>query len=181
MKPKIPTALRRGESHGTVSQSQGAGCNPQGRSTQPAAAATGSPAVLRPIRESDVEPIARWYTKAVVLAGSPAPLSDLLNSGGLLVFPEGADQQPVGLMLVALDDPEPGSATVNLLAIAAPEHRELAAQAVALFEADRHPESSRTRAAVPADVGLALYFWLRLGYRPIASHEELWMIRGLDA
>jgi hypothetical protein len=86
----------------------------------------------------------------------------------------------VGLILVALDDPDPDWATVTLLAIAAPEQRDLAAHAVALLEADLRTEASHLRAALPLDVGLALYFWLRLGYRPAVSGERLWMTRDLE-
>jgi len=149
----------------------------------PAADASVSPAVLRPLREADVEPIARWYGTAEVLAGSLAPLSDLPNSIGprqTLVLTDGANQEPVGLILVASDDPEPDWATVNLLAIARPEERDVAALGVALLEASLHQEARHIRAAVPADVGLALYFWLRLGYRPVVSGERMWMTRQLD-
>ena len=33
----------------------------------------------------------------------------------------------------------------------------------------------------PDPVGLALYFWLRLGYRPVVSSRGLWMISDLSA
>ena len=150
----------------------------------PAADAAGLTAVLSPPLERDIQAIARWYDTAIVLAGSLAPLSELLDSTGrrrTLVLTDGTNQQPVGLMAVSVGDPEPGWATVALLAIAAPDHRDLAAQAIALLEAHLQGNASHIWAAAPLDVGLALYFWLRLGYRPIASHEELWMIRDLDA
>jgi len=147
----------------------------------PAPSVAASPPVLRPIRESDVAPIARWYAKATVVAGSPSPLSDLLDSSGrLLVLTEGDSHQPVGLVLATLDDPEPGWATVSLLAIAGTEQRDVAAQAVALLEANLNRVASHIRAAVPSDVGLALYFWLRQGYRPNVSAERLWMTRDFD-
>jgi len=148
---------------------------------EPATVAAGPQVVVRPIGQSDVESIARWYPKAVVLAGSSAPLGDQLDSRGrLLVLTEGGDHQPAGLVLVALDDPEPGWASVSLLAIAAAEHRDLAAQAVALLDADLQQEATYIRAALPADAGPALYFWLRLGYRPSVSGARLWMVRDLD-
>ena len=150
--------------------------------------AVGLTAVLSPPLESDVEAIARWYTKAVVLAGSLAPLSELLDSTGrrrTLVLTDGADQEPVGLILVALDDPEPGWATVHLVAIARQEERDMAVLGVALLEAHLQGEAKHIRAAVPADMGLALYFWLRSGYRPATSGEPvaggyIWMMRDLE-
>jgi len=155
--------------------------NPRGRSNIVAAEPI---AVLRPLRQSDSEAVARWYDKATVLAGERCSLGDLLDSTGrrrTLVLTDGTNQEPLGLMLIALDDPEDGWATVALLAIAAPEQRDLATEGVALLETNLGQKATRIRAAVPADVGLALYFWLRLGYRPAAADGRLWMIRDLDA
>ena len=149
-----------------------------------AADAAGLTAVLSPPLERDFEAIARWYAKAVVLAGSPIPLSQLPGPTGrrrTLVLTDGVNPGPFGLMAVALDDPEPSWATVDLLAIARPEERDTAALGVFLLEAHLQGEASYIRAGVPLDVGLALYFWLRLGYRPVVSGERLWMIRDLDA
>ena len=146
--------------------------------------AAGLTAILSPPLERDIEAIARWYAKAIVLAGWPVPLRDLLGSTDrrrTLVLTDGVNQAPIGLMAVAVGDPNPGWATVNLLAIARQEGRDIAALGVALLEAHLQREASRIRAAVPLDVGLALYFWLRLGYRPVVSAERLWMIRNLDA
>lgn len=141
------------------------------------------PAVLRPLREGDVEAIASWLAKAVVLASSPVPLTDLLKPDGdrpTLVLTACQSQEPSLLVTVALDDTGNGWATVALLAMAAQEQRDLAAQAIALLEADLGHKARHIRAAVPLDVGLALYFWLRLGYRPIAADGRLWMIRDLE-
>ena len=180
----------RDKPHGVASRSlQAAGFNPRGRSITPTASEdAGLTAILSPPLAGDIEAIARWYPKAIVLAGSPVPLSDLVDSTDrrrTLVLTDGTRQEPAGLMVVALDDPEPGWATVALLAIAAQEHGDLAAQCVAVLEARLRGEASHIRAGVPPSVGLALYFWLRLGYRPApseepAAHERLWTIRDLD-
>ena len=131
-----------------------------------------------------MEAIARWYAKAIVLAGSPILLSDLLDSAGrrrTLALTDGTRQEPMGLIAVAVNDPEPGWATVALLAIARQEERDVAALGVALLEANLRGQASHIRAGVPPDVGLALYFWLRLGYRPVVSGKDLWMTSDLDA
>ena len=149
-----------------------------------ATVAEGAAAVLRPLRQSDVEAVARWYDKATVLAGSPVPLGDLLNPADRwrsMVLTESGHQEPVALLVVALDDPKPAWATVALLAIARQEEQDIAALGVALLEARLRGEASHVRASVPRDVGLALYFWLRLGYRPVVSGQGLWMISDLEA
>jgi hypothetical protein len=96
-----------------------------------------------------------------------------------LTIDDGPD--PVGLFVVAMDNPEAGWATVDLLVIARQEERDVAAWSVAMLEAYVQGETRQIRAAVPLDVGLALYFWLRLGYRPIVSGRGLWMMRELEA
>ena len=147
--------------------------------------------VLSPLLERDIQAIARWYDKATMLAGSPISLSDLLDSTHdrrILVLTDGVNEAPFGLIALTLDDPELDWATVDLLAIGRQEDRDMARWGVALLETHLRGEASHIRVAVPADVGLpvrqaglTLYFWLRLGYRPTASHEGLWMIRDLDA
>jgi ribosomal protein S18 acetylase RimI-like enzyme len=71
----------------------------------------------------------------------------------------------------------------------AAEHRRrgLGAEAVRLLEAEavRRWGVKRVRAHVPRDVGLALYFWLRLGYRPevpaVGDGDTMAMVRELDS
>ncbi len=140
--------------------------------------------VLSPPLERDAAAIERWYDKATVLAGLPVPLGELFDSSGLrriFVLTDATNPEPVGVVSVVADDPEPGWATVALLAIAVQEQRDAAAWAVAMLEAYVQGEARHVRAAVPVEVGLALYFWLRLGYRPVVSSERLWMIRELEA
>ncbi len=49
-------------------------------------------------------------------------------------------------------------------------------EAVRLLErwAETERGLRRFEASVPVDQGLALYFWLRLGYRPAAAAEAVW-------
>ena len=158
----------------------------------PAAAEdAGLTAILSPLLERDIQAIARWYDKATMLAGSTISLSDLVDSTNdrrILVLTDGVNEAPFGLIAVALNAPEPGWATVDLLAIGRQEERDIARWGVALLETHLRGEASHVRAAVPLDVGLpagqaglALYFWLRMGYRPVVSGQGLWMISDLDA
>lgn len=141
-------------------------------------------ASLRPLHADDAIAVERWYGKAIVLAGSPVPLGELFDSSEprrIFVLTDVTNPDPVGLFVVAIDNPEPGWATVDLLVIARQEERDVAAWAVAMLEAYVQGETRRIRAAVPLDTGLALYFWLRLGYRPVVSGRTLWMTRELEA
>jgi hypothetical protein len=140
--------------------------------------------VLSPPLERDTAAIARWYDKATMLAGSSIPLGKLVDTPAgrrVFVLTDGVNQAPVGVMAAVADDPEPGWTTVDLLAVAGQERRDAAAWAVVMLEAYVKGEADHIRATVSGDVGLALYFWLRLGYRPIVSGRQLWMMRELEA
>ncbi|MHB8574632.1 MAG: GNAT family N-acetyltransferase [Dehalococcoidia bacterium] len=62
--------------------------------------------------------------------------------------------------------------TVSAIAIA-PQHRNLGYGAEAVFAAERlHVGLPASRALVPLENGLAVYFWLRIGYQPIFASRH---------
>jgi GNAT superfamily N-acetyltransferase len=81
---------------------------------------------------------------------------------------------PVGLALVRLDTPAPGDATISFLAMQ-PERRfrGLGGEAGLAVErlAREKTGAQRVYAGVPEGRGLAVYFWLRLGFRPLSTAE----------
>jgi len=91
------------------------------------------------------------------------------------------------LTITRLDGPPPAGAivftiegdtlTVLRMEIAPPlRGRGYGSEAVRLLErwAGKEKGLQRFEAIIPADRGLALYFWLRLGYRPAAAAEAAW-------
>jgi GNAT superfamily N-acetyltransferase len=68
------------------------------------------------------------------------------------------------------DDPARGWLSVGFIALAAAQRGwGYGSEAVRLVEAEA--KAARFRADVDAGNGLALYFWLRLGYRPARPEE----------
>lgn len=82
------------------------------------------------------------------------------------------DAARAGIVLLRRDSPARGAATFELVAVE-PRHsrRGVGQQAAALAE---EALSARTRllyAPAPASHGISVYFWIRLGYRPLLRAE----------
>lgn len=142
---------------------------------------------LRRLRRSDFGYLG-WLTEVATdtryekSAGQDA-LIDLLDRPDVLI-----DSDRRGVVAVAIGTPDENSATIDFLAVD-PERRRLGTGGrLALATERRVQQEVRTLfARVPMDVGLALYFWLRLGYRPLTSTQrparlnssDTWMVRDL--
>jgi GNAT superfamily N-acetyltransferase len=81
---------------------------------------------------------------------------------------------PIGLALVRREAPSPGEATITFLAVQ-PERRFRGLGGEAGLGLERlvreRLQARRVYAGVPEGRGLAVYFWLRLGFRPLISGE----------
>lgn len=117
--------------------------------------------------------------------GPEATLSDLMRAvrAGQAATILTSDRSPIGLVTVSMDTPVPGGASVPFIAVApAARFRGLGGEAG--LAVDRHLRrlgSLRVFAPVPEARGLAVYFWLRLGFRPLTASEAPWPVRGLAA
>ena len=132
---------------------------------------------LRPVRDDDA-PVLEALSSAV----------ERVHSGeSLVICRAGEDDRPIGILEYALGEPWDGWASIRWVALVKAERRwGLGQDAVRLFEevAGRHGVRA-FRTQVPVGLGLALYFWLRLGYRPHDIEGEtqrsgtLYMVRGV--
>lgn len=146
---------------------------------------------LRPLRKSDIAALAAWLPSTAAAAGcerwaDPEALTTAITTEGVLVADEGG---AVGL--VSYEAAGPGRAEARILLLAVdPERRRLGfgGRAALALERRLRPSADQVCALVPARLGLALYFWLRLGYRPLTHAERpppaqarpsLWMVRSL--
>lgn len=98
------------------------------------------------------------------------------------------DSDDVGLVVYQVDAPGRGAAVIEIVAT----RREFARRgsgmaAVALIEGELRAASVRSvYAPAPAVHGIAMYFWIRLGYRPLMRAEwpceragVAWLVRAL--
>ena len=121
---------------------------------------------LRPRREDDgplIEPLRPE-------AGRPG------GDCETLVITRTGEDLPIGVLEYRIDDPTGGSATIAWVALTEGARRwGLGVDAVLIFEeeAERHWRVRQFLVPVPVQRGLALYFWLRLGYHPLdVLHDE---------
>ena len=146
---------------------------------------------LRPLREGDVPSLARWLPRAASELGcdiwaSEEALRWAVAREGVLVVEEGG---PLGLLAYEVGAPQPGAACIRLL-IVEPTHRRLGvgSRAALALEERLAGSAERCYVSVPSRLGLAFYFWLRLGYQPLTQREwpapsgekpSVWMVRPL--
>jgi RimJ/RimL family protein N-acetyltransferase len=136
--------------------------------------AEGARVHLRPVSDSDHPVI-----------GSLHPSGRGEASSETAVIADAGDGRAVGVLDYRLGDSSEGTATIDWVALVEGERRRgLAQDAVRLFEeAAAGWGVRRFMADVEIGRGLALYFWLRLGYRPLGverdaqGHEALRMTR----
>ena len=146
---------------------------------------------LRPLRKGDVEALSSWLPDAASSIGcerfaSENPLRGAIGVSDLLVAVE---DEPAGVLQCEIGSPSPDAARVRVLLVA-PERRRLGIGGRAALGLERRlaKKAKRIYVAVPSELGLALYFWLRLGYRPLTQAEwpapperppATWMVREL--
>jgi GNAT superfamily N-acetyltransferase len=134
---------------------------------------------LRRAKKRDLPLIEPWYEEAARTAdGGSIPEGDpdlggRFDANGLWVITKPRDPLPIGVLDEVPDWPAKGWATIEFIALAAGQRGwGYGSEAVREFE-EKHRRSSHLAQIDPRN-GLALYFWLRLGYRPAHSGEVFW-------
>jgi GNAT superfamily N-acetyltransferase len=93
-----------------------------------------------------------------------------------------SDGAPVGACIVSFDAPVAGAASVPLVAVE-PEQRYRGLGSEAALALEQHLRGrhgvEQIFAPVPDGRGLAVYFWLRLGYRPLLGEAAPWPLASL--
>lgn len=144
---------------------------------------------LHAVRRSDVDRLAIWLPNVAQQAGyprweSPSTINELVGNSRVLT-----NDDTSAFIAFQTAAPERDAAQVDFLAVA-PEQRRLGIGGSMVLGVERRlkRKAQRLYALVPASIGLALYFWLRLGYRPLAkkkspamakSNDSVWMVREL--
>jgi len=147
---------------------------------------------LRPLRRSDLDVLTAWLPGVAADAGCESwatddTLRDAVGRRDVLVA---HDTGPAGLLVFETATPESDAAVVRFLAVD-PARRRLGIGGRAALALERRlgRTTRRLYVAIPSRSGLALYFWLRLGYRPLTQAEwparpddspATWMLRELS-
>jgi GNAT superfamily N-acetyltransferase len=107
---------------------------------------------------------------------------ETLVAGGNGVLISDRDTSPIGVAAVRTDAPTAGSANITFLGIdPARRFRGLGGEAgLGLDRWLRGKGYQRVYAPVPEGRGLAIYFWLRLGFRPLTTPDAPGPVTGLS-
>ena len=145
---------------------------------------------LHSIRPADAEHLATWLPDVAAQAGwadwaDPDAPSRSLHDPQVLT-----DDATTAFLAFELTSPVPSAARVDFLAVS-PEKRRLGigGRTVLALERRLRGKAKSIYTLVPASIGLALYFWLRLGYQPLTERDwpvapdsgapSIWMKRDL--
>jgi hypothetical protein len=94
-----------------------------------------------------------------------------------------ADDEPIGVAVAFNDSPIPGAACIPLVAIA-PQRRFVGLGGEAGLALEKQIRArwgvERVYAPLPDWRGLALYFWIRCGFRPLQTPDAPWPLAGLS-
>jgi GNAT superfamily N-acetyltransferase len=147
--------------------------------------------VLRPVTRSDDRWFETWLPAIVLGAGYPPEAQRKARRLTIALATAGAAPsrgEPAGVISYRLRAPRRGEATCELIALAPPySRRGVGMHAVALLE-ERVRRAGARRMFAPAEEkhGIAMYFWIRLGYRPLRRDEwpcvlpgVAWLVRDL--
>jgi hypothetical protein len=138
---------------------------------------------LRAATLDDVAALADWLSAALSPDWQIEDLEAALPlAHGVLISDRTG--QALGLIVLLADRPEQGAISFPLVAVA-PQRRfsGLGGEAVLAVEREVRARwgAQRCYAPVPDGRGLAVYFWLRLGYRPLTHAQAPWPLAGLSA
>jgi hypothetical protein len=138
---------------------------------------------LSALDASALESMSSWLPGALAPEWTLDDLAYVFEAGCCVLI---ADQTPapLGVAVLLLNVPEPAAACVPFLAIdPARRFRGLGGEGGLGIERylRRRQGIRRWFAPVPDGRGLAVYFWLRLGYRPLSQVESPGPLLGLSA
>ncbi len=146
---------------------------------------------LRPVGKGDLASLAEWLRGTAAELGcarwaSEDEIAEVRDRNRLLIAEKGV---PEGFVDYQVGTPQRDAARIRLLAVRSDRRRlGIGSRAVLAVEERLRRTAARCFVLVPAKLGLAFYFWLRLGYRPLnqrewptspEEREAVWMVRPL--
>ena len=137
---------------------------------------------LSPLTPPALEAMLPWLTLALAPDWVPGVLEAAVQEHEAILISEAATGDSIGAAVARLDAPTPGAASIPFISIdPGRRYRGLGGEAALALERHlrRRFSIGRVYAPIPDWRGLAVYFWLRQGYRPVTAAEHPWPLAGL--
>lgn len=138
---------------------------------------------LSPLLSDSIDAMASWLEAALAPDWRLEDLTDWVEADAAALISD-ASGAPLGAAVAVLDRPYGRSASVPFVSIE-PARRFRGLGGAAALALERHLRLrfgvEKVYAPVPDGRGLAVYFWLRLGYRPLIAAEAPGGLVGLTS
>jgi RimJ/RimL family protein N-acetyltransferase len=138
---------------------------------------------LRPVKRVDFAQIEAWYADAsAAVRGGEIDTSDTIErrseeAKDRLLTIAADDREPIGLIEYRVHEPAEGWLSTTFIALKGGRRGfGYGSEAVRVLEAwaEKSHQVTSFLAEINPRNGLALYFWLRVGYRPAHEGEVFW-------
>lgn len=123
-----------------------------------------------------------WLTLSLEPDWPEYALEAAAEQGNGVLITEAATGSAIGAAVAVLEAPRQGAAAIPFISVD-PNRRYRGLGGEATLALERHLRArfqlTEVYAPIPDWRGLAVYFWLRQGYRPVTTTEAPWPLTGL--
>jgi hypothetical protein len=137
---------------------------------------------LRRLTPEALNEMQDWLALSLAPDWPEYALEAATEQGEAVLIEEANTGSAIGAGVAILDAPQKGTAAIPFISID-PNRRYRGLGGEATLALERHLRSrfdlENVYAPIPDWRGLAVYFWLRQGYRPVTSNEAPWPLTGL--
>ena len=137
---------------------------------------------LSRLDHSALKQMETWLALSLTPDWPEYALEAATEAGSAVLITDAATSAPIGAAVALLDAPIEGAAAIPFISID-PTRRYRGLGGEATLALERHIRKrfgvERVYAPIPDWRGLAVYFWLRQGYRPVTFAEAPWPLTGL--
>ncbi len=138
---------------------------------------------LSPLVAGAADAMLDWVGPALAPDWQFEDFSRQVDAGNAVLISDLVSRDAIGVAVASFNEPLPRTASISFLTIE-PERRFRGLGGEAGLAIDghirRHAGIERVFVPIPDGRGLAVYFWLRLGFRPLLSSEAPWPLVGLS-
>ena len=133
---------------------------------------------------ADSDAMSKWLSPELAPDWRFEDFSSQIDANNAVLISENESGDRLGVATVSLDEPLDGSASLTFISID-PQHRFRGLGGEAGLSLENHIRRrlgiDRVFVPVPDGRGLAVYFWLRLGFHPVLKSTAPWPLAGLSA